>query len=268
MPRFSDPLKLAVHQGALWNPLTLRPLVLLDPADERTVSLSSGNIVASIANKGASGGTFTAPAKSAGFEITKRLQFGAYWLLNTSSSVGFISSYSDSWTLNSSTFRTVICLAAGTSVTSISVGLSVGVTSTCAMNYGSSSIDLGWNYTSGTRIVINAAAQPLAIYAATIISHIFSTTSFWGKYSQGTPSTTFTSTQTSSLSPVTRTGNLYAWGSNSLNPVIGLLGPIFYVDRRLSLADVYRVEGWMAWRYGCPICLEPNHPYKSRPPTI
>lgn len=267
MPRFGNPWEEAASQGILWNPLTLRPQVLLDPADESSLTMTTGSIVASIRNKGISGGSFSAPSKTAGQEVVKSRQFGKNWLYNPTSAAGFVSSYSDTWSLNNSNFRTVIGLQYPTAAAGVLNALSIAVTSTCTMNYGTNTTDEGWNHNNTSKAIINTAGQPLATNAPTIISHVCSNNSFFGRYSQGGSGNTANSTQTPNFTSQTRNAVLYAWGIATSTANAGYYGAIFYVFRKLTIFDIQRVEGWMAWKYGCPFVLQPNHPFKSRPPT-
>lgn len=62
------------------------------------------------------------------------------------------------------------------------------------------------------------------------------------------------------------TGNLrLGRRTNGVDNIVGYVGDIA-VFGALTLADVERIEGWLAWRYDQQALLVTGHPYKNNPP--
>ena len=48
----------------------------------------------------------------------------------------------------------------------------------------------------------------------------------------------------------------------------GKIGELVFVPSSLSVSDRYRMEGYLAWKWGLESLLHVGHPYKSQPPRI
>lgn len=278
MPRLANPLQEAISQGVLWSPLRLRPVVFLNPADPTSTVVNSSGVYTSLKNLGTLGGSFTAPTVTAGLEPRPSTLLNSTWINHTfTASSGFASSFSYNPIPASGAGVTAIYLTAAAFINSYYVGFarSSGVFY-LAMNFGSQASDVGVQLGS-QGWAVSTAKQPVPFGVPVIISHrviggASGSAQFYGRFSvSGLPSVGNISAAASLSGSVTgtSTGACYAYGPNPAftNNNRGYSGALLFFSRALSVFDIQRVEGWLAWRYGCPFALSPDHPFKSRPPT-
>lgn len=68
--------------------------------------------------------------------------------------------------------------------------------------------------------------------------------------------------------PMSLTDFSIGFGGQGFYKNNGLVGEIVITNTYLSLSDRQKLEGYLAWKWGTVINLDPSNPYKNSPPTV